>query len=272
MKLRAAVLPGVFVFLALCLSCKSPAPAAVEAEPAPAVLPAPRASLTFDRIEAEDLERITLWFNLEAENLRPESVRFVSAAWHAVFNGEPGAAAKNFTALEGALPPGEKSVFPARLDIAPEALLENSAGAGTDCEAELSLDLVFDYGEGKTETVPVKAAAVFPLIRKPEFRIMSVAVRKAELIDTRFKVKIRLKNPNIFPVELSAFSFELYNGGRLWAGGKRRNILSIPQGQTAETEFFLTMNFIGMHRNLLDQVIAMEQIYYRFAGEATVST
>jgi hypothetical protein len=32
------------------------------------------------------------------------------------------------------------------------------------------------------------------------------------------------------------------------------------------------MNFIDMRRSLLDQVIAMEQIDYRFAGEATVST
>jgi hypothetical protein len=46
----------------------------------------------------------------------------------------------------------------------------------------------------------------------------------------------------------------------------------IPQGQSAETDLFLTMNFIDMRRNLLDQVIAMEQIDYRFAGEATVST
>jgi LEA14-like dessication related protein len=278
---NAISLLGVSSLLVVCLSCASPAPVPVpaepEAKPAPATLPAPRASLVFDRIEAEGPERLTLWFGLEAENPRSLPARIISTGWHAVFNGKASAvtsaiAGAVFTAPEGALAGGEKLVFPARLDIDPAELLKVSVETGVDGGAELSFDLVFDYGEGKTEIVPVKATAVFPLIREPEFRIMSVAVKKEELIDTSFKVKIRLKNPNIFPVELSAFSFELYNGSRLWAGGQKRNVLIIPQGQSAETDLFLTMNFIDMQRNLLDQVIAMEQIDYRFAGEATVST
>jgi hypothetical protein len=32
------------------------------------------------------------------------------------------------------------------------------------------------------------------------------------------------------------------------------------------------MNFINMRRELLDQVIALREVRYRFAGEATVST
>jgi LEA14-like dessication related protein len=266
------VLPGVSVFLALCLSCASPAPAPEESTPEKAVPAAPRpeASLSFDRVEAENLERLILWFNLEAENPRNEDARILAAGWRAVFNGEADLPGITFTAPQELLAGGEKAVFPLRLDVDPRTLLKDAAGDG--CEAELDFDLLFDYGGGSTETVPVKAAAAFPLILEPEFSIMSVAVKKAELVDTRFKVKIRLSNPNFFPVELSAFSFELYNGSRLWAGGSKKNIMLIPQGQSAETDLFLTMNFIDMRRNLLDQVIAMEQIDYRFAGEATVST
>jgi LEA14-like dessication related protein len=266
------VLPGVSVFLVFCLSCASPHPAPVEFTPekaVPAVFPGSEAKLSFDHVEAENPERLTLWFNLEAENHRNEDARILAAGWSAVLNGDTDTPDADFTAPRGLLAGGQKTVFPLRLDIHPKKLSKDTEA---ECKAELGFDLVFDYGGGNTETVPVKASAVFPLILEPEFRIMSVAVKKAELVDTRFKVKILLRNPNFFPVELSAFSFELYNGRRLWADGSRRNILLIPQGQSAETDLFLTMNFIGMHRNLLDQVIAMEQIDYRFAGEATVST
>jgi LEA14-like dessication related protein len=96
-------------------------------------------------------------------------------------------------------------------------------------------------------------------------------VKKAELINTRFKIVIRIDNPNSFPVELSAFSYELYNAGKLWAKGVKTDILGIPPENSAEAELFLTMNFINMSRELLDQVTAMRDIRYRFAGEATVS-
>jgi LEA14-like dessication related protein len=262
--------PALSVFLALCLSCASPAPPPAEsgaAGPAPAPLPRPGASLSFDRVEAESPERLILWFSLEAENPRSEEARLAFSGRRAVFNGKAGAAA--FSAPEGLVAGGGKFAAPLSLGIDPREFLNDDAG---ECGVELGFDLVFDYGGGKTERVPVKAAASFPLILKPEFRIISVAVKKAELIDTRFKVRILLKNPNFFPVELSAFSFELYNGSRLWAGGSRKNIMLIPQGQSAETDLLLTMNFIDMRRDLLDQVIAMEQIDYRFTGEATVST
>ena len=268
-----SLLFGVSALLALCFSCASPAPAPMESPPeraAPAALPRPKASLSFDRVEAENPEDLTLWFNLDAENPRGEDARIAVSVWYASFNGETEVPGVAFTAPQGFLAGGEKTTFPLRLEVDPKKLLKDTAAG--DCETELGFDLVFDFGGGKTETIPVKAAAAFPLIFEPEFHIMSVAVKKAELIDTRFKVKIRLRNPNFFPLELSAFSFELYSGSRLWADGSKRNIMVIPQGQSAETDLLLTMNFIDMRRNLLDQVIAMEQINYRFAGEAPVST
>jgi LEA14-like dessication related protein len=262
-----SVLSGVSVLLALCFSCASPAPAPEKAAPA---LPRPEAALSFDRVEAKNPEHLILWFSLKAENPRGEDARIAASIWYAAFNGETDIPNIVFSAPQGLLAGGEKTVLPLSLELNPRELLKDTAAG--DCETELGFDLVFDFDGGQTETVPVKAAAAFPLILEPEFRIMSVAVKKAELVDTRFRVKIRLRNPNFFPVELSAFSFELYNGSRLWAGGSKKNVMVIPQGQSAETDLLLTMNFIDMHRNLLDQVIAMKQIDYRFAGEATVST
>jgi hypothetical protein len=40
----------------------------------------------------------------------------------------------------------------------------------------------------------------------------------------------------------------------------------VPASGFAEKELFLVMNFIDMRRDLLDKVIEMELVAYRFAG------
>jgi LEA14-like dessication related protein len=272
-KIRRFVsLLGLVPFF-FCFACKSPPPpeeVVVNAPPPP--VPVPRASLVFDHIEAEGMDQFSLIFMAEAENPRQETAALSAGDWRAVFNGVEGVAVLSFSAEAGSLEPGETRSFPVRLDVNPEELIKSAGETNGDCQAFLGVDLVFAYESGDSAPVSVKAAAVFPLIREPEFRIITIAVKKAELINTRFKVKIRLDNPNFFPVELSAFSFELYGGGSFWAEGDERDILTIPQGESAETDFYLTMNFIDMRRSLLDQVISRKQVDYRFAGEATVST
>jgi LEA14-like dessication related protein len=83
---------------------------------------------------------------------------------------------------------------------------------------------------------------------------------------------LRIDNPNPFPVELSTFRYELYGAGRFWAEGAREDLLRIAPGEAAERDLSLVMNFINMRRELLDDIIAMGQVAYRFKGEAAVST
>jgi LEA14-like dessication related protein len=95
---------------------------------------------------------------------------------------------------------------------------------------------------------------------------------QAELINTRFRVSLRIDNPNFFPVALSSFGYELYGEGRFWADGEEQDVLYIPAKGSAETNLFLLMNFINMKRHLLDEVIAMQLVRYRFTGEVEVGT
>jgi LEA14-like dessication related protein len=259
-----------------CLSCASPAPTPVESALEKAVRTSfiPVANFSFDRIEAESPEHLGIWFILEVENPGNETARLAFSSEWMSFNGGAGIPATGFTAPEGILANGGKTAFPLRLDINPKELLgeqsifpEEEGG-----KVEFGFDLIFDYDGERTETVPVKATVSFPPVLAPEFRIVSVVVQMADIIDTGFKVKMYIGNPNFFPVKLSGFSFGLYNGSRLWASGNRKNITVIPPEQSAEIDLLLTMNFIDMGRKLLDQVIGMEQIDYRFTGEATVDT
>ena len=118
-----------------------------------------------------------------------------------------------------------------------------------------------------------KALSVTPstLIKEPVFYISSIKILQAELINTRLKVKFHINNPNPFSVTLSSFEYELYGEGRFWAGGTEKEVVTIPALDYAEKDLFLIMNFIDMKRGLLDKVIAMEMVAYRFAGTVKIS-
>jgi LEA14-like dessication related protein len=109
-----------------------------------------------------------------------------------------------------------------------------------------------------------------PRILEPEFSISSIAILQAELINTRLKVRLRIDNPNNFPLKLSAFNYELYGAGRYWAEGRETDPIAIPPEGRAEKDLFLLMNFMNMKREVLDRVIALKTVAYRFSGELMV--
>jgi LEA14-like dessication related protein len=118
----------------------------------------------------------------------------------------------------------------------------------------------------KTVDIPL------PRIYKPQVQIISIAVKRAELINTRLKVRILIKNPNPFPLSLSRFSYELYGNGRFWADGTMADLGTIASNEAREEDIYLLMNFINMKRDLLDQVIALKSVQYRFRGDLTIGT
>ena len=137
---------------------------------------------------------------------------------------------------------------------------------------KIAFILVFCIFSCKDTPVPPKAPpVVVPAIREPVFSISSIKIMQAELVNTRLKVKIRIENPNSFPVELSSFKYELFGEGRFWADGIEKNVFTVPASGFAEKDLFLVMNFIDMKRDLLDKVIAMDMVKYRFAGSVTIN-
>ncbi|MDR2661698.1 MAG: LEA type 2 family protein [Treponema sp.] len=250
----------------------------------------PRASLVFDRLQASDPDSVTLHFTLTAENNRDTAADLSLAGYKLILDGRE---LTEGSSLEPELPlrlgPREKAEIPLELKLdlkkalpdreagqtaAPEPYpgpLSAEAPPAYTARVVLTTRLDFAFGRKKT-TVSPSGAAEFSPLRKPVFEIISIAVMQAELINTRFRVKIRIGNPNPFPVNLSSFQFELYGAGRLWAEGTENNTVQVPAGGSTEKELFLKMNFIDMRRDLLDQVINMERIRYRFSGAVKINT
>ena len=118
---------------------------------------------------------------------------------------------------------------------------------------------------------PVPEIVVPPLsIMEPEFSITSIEVLQADLINTRMKLTLKIDNPNVFPINLSSFKYELYGDGNFWTGGIEKDLATVPAQSSSETEFILEMNFINMKRRLLDDIIAMRYVHYRIVGTMEV--
>ena len=108
------------------------------------------------------------------------------------------------------------------------------------------------------------------IVLEPVFEITSIYIIQADLVNTQFETVLKVTNPNEFTLVLSSLKYQLYGNGLLWADGRRTDIFHIPAKSSSETKFRFSMNFINTNRRLLDDVIAMRQVSYRFRGEAEV--
>jgi LEA14-like dessication related protein len=259
----------LFLGTVVCILCTGCASKPVE----PETLSPPALSLSFDRIEAQGLDHISLYFLLNAENPNASGMGINMSEWTITLNDrqvEKGA----FINLEKLyLESGASGTFPGRIELDKTAL--NIFTDETDfSEYELKLRLEMDaaFADGDSSAVLVLGETRFPRVREPVFTITSISVMRAELINTCLKVKLRIDNPNVFAVALSSFAYELYGSGRFWADGTVKDVMRIEPQSSTEQELFLIMNFINMKRELLDQIIALQTVRYRLAGNSAVST
>jgi LEA14-like dessication related protein len=256
-------------------ACKTPPPEVQGPPAAPFFAPA----LEFERIEADSVDRVRLYYRLKTENPRPGPLDITIQRWKVLLNGlEPDSTAAVLTL-------DDIAALDARISIKPKSSAEKILALELDFAAlpdgfmpedeyiaGLSLDLAYRYGSARAQSGAISVETAFPRIREPAFTISSIAIQQAELINTRFRVSLRIDNPNPFPLVLSSFGYELYGEGRFWADGREQNALHVPAQSSAETSLSLIMNFINMRRQLLDEIIAMRQVRYRFTGEAEVGT
>jgi LEA14-like dessication related protein len=260
-------LTKLLVFVLLLYGCKSPPPE-VPAQPDP------EAAVYLEGIEAQNLNRIILRFTLEAANPRLEAAGVKTGLWDVEINGRKISEGVKFAPESAAFPAGPSGSvsvpFLMELDI--PALTKAGLSPKEDYRVNLETGVTFAYDSGALIEARAAGRAVFPRIAEPVFTITSIAVLKAELVNTRFRVSLRVDNPNPFPMELSSFVYELYGDERLWAEGAEKNVLHIPAEDSTETQLFLVMNFTNMKRPMLDRIAALEDVNYRFAGEVRVTT
>ena len=228
----------------------------------------PLPSLIFRNIEADSPEKLDLHFTLETENPLPINIQVKINSWQVQVNGKE--AHTGFT-LE--YPENITQSTPLKLVMDVGVLVKAGLAPEDEYEVKLILELEL-VGMGNVSPLrwEVSGIAEFPGVQAPEFSITSIAILRAELINTRFRVGLNIRNPNPFPVELSAFNYVLYGNNMLWAEGLERDIIRIEGKSTLHGNLFLIMNFIDMSRGLLDQIIRLEDVNYRFTGSSEIIT
>jgi LEA14-like dessication related protein len=240
------------------------------------------ASLRFVSIEAHDTSLIKVNYILRVENPGPTEAPVIIDKWSIMVNNTATNIAPVFSinktagvyafAVTGTEGQQAAMEIPLSLELDIPSLIAAGVPLTDDFTVELALDLIHVNMQLVPVSIRVSETAVFPFVREPIFTITAIAILKAELINTRFRVSMKIDNPNHFPVVLSAFKYELYGDGQSWASGTDRNPLNIPAKTSVVVNLFLLMNFIDMSRSLLDQIIRLEHVNYRFNGEAFVST
>jgi LEA14-like dessication related protein len=238
-------------------------------------LPATPASLDFERIEAFSIDQYALIYTLKTDNLRKQDMTVEIKDWKASLNGAELARDTASLEFEKRAAIGARYISPSasitEKEIVLNINLKDLRLDGDTFLADLIVNLDCHYGD-HPQSVTVATNAEFPRIREPSLDIVSIAIVQADLVNTQFKANVRIDNPNMFAVNLLSLGYDLYGGGALWTSGKGKCLLEIPARSSANTDLRFSMNFINMKRNLLDDIIAMRQVAYRFSGEAEVET
>jgi LEA14-like dessication related protein len=247
---------------ALFLTCKNTPPSRSGAA----------SSLTFESIEAANPNHLNLSFILKIENRFPFDGKAKAESRHVEINGQEANSGISLTSpSEFPLKAASTAFFPLKLDLDMATLAAEGIEPADDYRVNLTIDLDLSFDDAPSVRTRVSCLAVFPGVQAPEFTVTAIAILRAELINTIFKVTININNPNSFPVTLSSLNYELYGNGLLWADGTEKNVLQIPEKSSAGTNLFLMMNFINMRRDLLDRIIRLQDVNYRFTGNARVA-
>jgi len=127
--------------------------------------------------------------------------------------------------------------------------------------------------EARPSPAPPAATEAGPVeVKELECTITSITILQADLINTRMELCLKIDNPNVFPITLASFRYELYGDNRFWTSGVEKDLAVVPAQSSLETSFEFEMNFIGMKRRLLDDIIAMKEVRYRIVGDMELGT
>lgn len=164
------------------------------------------------------------------------------------------------------LAPGESLRLPLRFDF------QVPAGTAPLVPLRLESRVMARTASGPAALYTAEARLEVPRVMAPVLEILSIRIIKDELINTRLRVDLAIRNPNAFALSFATLDYRLYGEGRYWADGSEPQPFDVPAGGAGSASLFLTMNFTDMSRSLLDQVINLATVNYRLAGAARVDT
>jgi LEA14-like dessication related protein len=233
----------------------------------------PSAVLEFEHIEVLSMKKAALYYRLMVSNPLSQAMDMEIKGWNVLlnempFNGDNVTLQMDSTTVSGAY----------HLHVESGSTLDNNVVLYLDLDnsseyiVELFIDIECHYMNDEPSPETITANVTLPWIMEPEFIISSIKILQADIVNTRAEMNLIIKNPNVFPIHLLSFSYELYGDGNFWASGTEKDLQVITAKNRLETIINFEMNFIGMKRQLLDDIIAMRRVRYRVVGKTEVGT
>ncbi len=265
MQSKSAGIFAAIFFLSFFLSGCASRPPATTLIKKPDTIPQSSTALT--EIKATNPDELELVFELVTENRDTEPYRLTRL--EAVLQLQGMAPVTQVMEPSLLLAAGstatQKLSFPLNLSDHPDHTSNN-------LRYDLILRLVFLDTGGAELTTSISLTGDFVRVLKPLLRISSIKIHREELINTSMNVSLEIENPNDFPLDLSELTYEIFGEGRYWAEGMQKASFQIPAYTKSNVVLQITMNFIDMKRDLLDQFIKMQDVGYRFQGNVRVLT
>ncbi len=113
----------------------------------------------------------------------------------------------------------------------------------------------------------------FTRIQAPSISISSLSLLDAQLLEQRYRLQLRIQNPNPYSLPIAGLQYRLYLNGLEFARGVSSQAVTVP----AYEERVLNVDMISTIGTLIEQLrqwpdVQHGELRYRLAGEAKLST
>jgi LEA14-like dessication related protein len=262
-SVRLAALAALGALLA-CAGAKPPPPANVPVF-------SPTVSVRTVALAGADFEAATVVLGLDVTNPNPFALPVTRVAYVVEVDGQPALAgtggADVAVASSGTFPVS----VPVRLPYGPIPGIAARLSAGQPMAYRARGTVGFQTPAGILD-LPVTWEGTLPLPRAPELSFNGVSVGLLSAIRLSFDVKLRVFNPNGFPIPAGRLAHQLTVAGARLARGEEQ-LPAVPAGGTAEMAIPASVDRVGAGTGAVMAVVAAfqnEEIPVAVEGQATL--
>lgn len=250
------------------------APAACSSPPPPAAVSAPALEADVGKTEVSALDIDTVRFSFRVEVTNPGADAAVVDLTTAKLFVEDHPIDSRRSAAPVPVAAGKSTSIPFQFDVSRAALENFVPGYESlgDAAWRFHADLKARLADGKSSRTAADATGTFPNVHSPGLQIVSLKIERYDLIETKLKLTVAVRNPNSFPLAFRSVDYLFSADGQIWGEGTAAIPQALPAGDTTDVQIPLTLNFIEMGRQLLDRVAALGIVHYRLQATTSVTT
>jgi LEA14-like dessication related protein len=230
-----------------------------------AAAPKPTARVLSAELKNLSLEGLDLVFHVEVAN--PYSANLPLADLTYALNSVGNTLLQGGIKPAGTVPARGTTVIrlPARLSFAALMKTLKSVTPGSVVPYQVELNLSIDAPVLGMLTLPLSHAGELPIPAVPQVELTSVAIDKLSLDQITTLVKLRVKNTNQFPLDLTELGVKLALGGMEVGGSKLAKSVSLPSGADIALEIPISFSPRSVGIGLMN-LLRGKQIGYSVSG------